>query len=396
MPSKLSFSYIIILVVVVAIALAVVIATLPKQNASNNQRNESFAANDSRGSNNSNSLTIISTSPNGSLIAGSKYLISPNPFTGQGSYTIQDGNNDDQNSANGIVVIKGLREGNYTVTQTEATGGYDRDKISKIVKISGSNGGSDTATFSNSLANLNNNESTTAQAKSIVYTAKFECGTIRGNEGPLRPGHYDTDIGIFNKQEFPIKITWLASDNDGRSTNSILKTLEPQSPTSILCQDLRKGLSNQTFVEGFAIIQVPLDPATLGMISGSGTTVVGRTSSGEINLLDVQVFYTANALDELPHSILIDKITFEITNDTSGKIPQSMMKKIVDISIPSNMSQISSPELDVKQELARQYGLADQELAGLQIEIKNVDVGVGTMIDDHAVSLSRLAPQASS
>jgi hypothetical protein len=108
------------------------------------------------------------------------------------------------------------------------------------------------------------------------------------------------------------------------------------------------------------------------------------------------VFYTANALDELPHSILIDKITFEITNDTSGKIPQSMMKKIVDISIPSNMSQISSPELDVKQELARQYGLADQELAGLQIEIKNVDVGVGTMIDDHAVSLSRLTPQASS
>jgi hypothetical protein len=396
MPSKRSFSYIIILVAVVAIALAMIIAMLPKQNASNNQRNESFAANGSRGSNNSNSLTIISTSPNGSLIVGSKYLISPNPFTGQGSYTIQDGNNDDQNSANGIVVIKGIREGNYTVTQTEATGGYDRDKISKIVKISGINGAYDTATFSNSLTNLNNNESTTAQAKSIVYTAKFECGTIHGNEGPLRPGHYDTDIGIFNKQEFPIKITWLASDNDGRSTNSILKTLEPQSPTSILCQDLRKGLSNQTFVEGFAIIQVPLDPATLAMISGSSTAVVGRTSSGEINLLDVQVFYTANALDELPHSILIDKITFEITNDTSGKIPQSMMKKIVDISIPSSMSQISSPELDVKQELARQYGLTDQELAGLQIEIKNVDVGVGTMIDDHAVSLSRLIPQASS
>src|SRR5919206_2554785 len=278
MPSKLSFSYIIILVVVVAIALAVVIATLPKQNASNNQRNESFAANDSRSSNNSNSLTIISTSPNGSLIVGSKYLISPNPFTGQGSYTIQDGNNDDQNSANGIVVIKGLREGNYTVTQTEATGGYDRDKISKIVKISGSNGGSDTATFSNSLANLNNNESTTAQAKSIVYTAKFECGTIRGNEGPLRPGHYDTDIGIFNKQEFPVKITWLATTNDGKSTNAILRTLTPQSSIGVVCKDLLRTFGNVNFTEGFVLIQVPLDPSIIGTLSGSGTTVIGRTS----------------------------------------------------------------------------------------------------------------------
>jgi hypothetical protein len=51
---------------------------------------------------------------------------------------------------------------------------------------------------------------------------------------------------------------------------------------------------------------------------------------------------------------------------------------------------------EVKQELAKKYSLTDQELAGLHIEIKGVDVGVGTMIDDHAVSLSRLVPQASS
>jgi hypothetical protein len=73
-----------------------------------------------------------------------------------------------------------------------------------------------------------------------------------------------------------------------------------------------------------------------------------------------------------------------------------MINKTLDINMPSNMSQISNPDVDVKHELAKQYGLTDQELAGLQMEIKNVDVGVGTMIDDHAVSLSRLTPQASS
>src|SRR5689334_20779118 len=110
MPSKLTFTFIILIVAVVATAVALLIAMPPKQNAVDNKPNESFAANDTRGSNNSNSLTIISISPNGSLIGESKFLISPSPFTGQGSYTIQDGSNDDQNSANGIVVIKGLRE----------------------------------------------------------------------------------------------------------------------------------------------------------------------------------------------------------------------------------------------------------------------------------------------
>jgi len=391
MLSKQKIAIIITVVAAIAITGMAVMLMSPRQ-AGNDRNTQSFAANDS-GGNNNNSLTIISIS-DGSLLGGSKYVISPNPFIGQGNYTIQDGGNFDENPSDGVIVIKGLRQGNFTVTQTGPPAAYERDRISKIVKISASNGGSDTAEFNNLPAFANNNESTFAQIKSIVYTAKFECGTIRGNEGPLRPGHYDTDIGIYNKQEFPIKITWLAAANDGRNTNSILKTLKPQSPASIVCQDLLRAFGNQNFVEVFALIQVPLDPDIIGTLSGNGTTVIGHTSTSEINLLDVQVFYTANALDELPHSVLVDKITFAIMNDTSGKIPHSIMTKTLDISVPSNMSQISDPELQVKEELAKQYGLKDQEFAGLQIEIKNVDVGVGTMIDDHAVSLSRLTPQA--
>jgi hypothetical protein len=231
------------------------------------------------------------------------------------------------------------------------------------------------------------------QIRNIAYNVKFECGMISGDEGPLRPGHYDTDIGIFNKQDFAVKVQWSATANDGRNTNSILRTLQPQSSTGIVCKDLRQVLgNNQSFVEGFAIINVPVELGLLGSLS-DGTTVFGR--AGDINILEVQAFYTANALDELPHEVLVDKITFVIVNDTSGKIPAEMIGKILDITVPSAMNEISDPEEKVKDALAGKYALSDQERAGLETEIRSVGVGVGTMIDDHAISLSKVMPQAS-
>jgi hypothetical protein len=247
-----------------------------------------------------------------------------------------------------------------------------------------------TTDATNSSSQQDNN---TQQIRNIIYNAKFECGTISGDEGPLRPGHYDTDIGIFNKQDFPVKIQWSATANNGMNTNSILRTLQPQTSTSMVCKELRQILgNNQSFVEGYVIINVPIEPGLLGSLSG-GSTVLGRT--GDINLLEVQAFYTANALAELPHEVLVDKIAFAIENDTSGKIPAEMIGRILDVTVPSKMGEISDPEQKVKDALAEKYALSDQELAGLMIEIKSVGAGVGSMIDDHAISLSKITPQAS-
>jgi hypothetical protein len=243
------------------------------------------------------------------------------------------------------------------------------------------------------LATNSSGRDNSTEIGNIIYNVKFECGTISGNEGPLRPGHYDTDIGILNKQDFAVKIQWSVTANDGRNTNSVLRTLQPQGVTGIVCKDLRQVLgNNQSFVEGFAIVNVPVEPGLLGSLSG-GTTALGRAE--DINILEVQAFYTANALDELPHEVLVDKITFAIANDTSGKIPQTMMKKILDVTLPSAINEISDPESKVKQTLAEKYALSEQELAGLEIEIQGVSVGVGTMIDDHAISLSKVTPEAS-
>lgn len=235
-------------------------------------------------------------------------------------------------------------------------------------------------------------QNNTQQIRNIIYNVKFGCGTISGDEGPLRPGRYDTDIGIFNKQDFAVKVQWSAAANNDKNTNSILRTLQPQASTGIVCKDLRQVLgNNQSFVEGFVIINVPVEPGLLGSLSG-GTTVLGRVE--DINILEVQAFYTANALDKLPSQVLVDKITFVIVNDTSGKIPAEMIGKTLGITVQSTMNEISDPEAKVKDALVEKYALSDQEVGRVKINIQNVGVSVDTMKDDHAISLSKVMPQA--
>jgi hypothetical protein len=375
-------------VVVVATAVVIVAAVFvasPGQNGTTT----SFATNSSTGT-----LTIITVS-GGSPIGGSTYVITPNPFdSSAANYTIQDGGSGDRNGAAGVVTMSGLQDGRYVVTQLEAPSGYQRDRLSKIVEIV--NQGDDVATF-NSISRSEGEQQQqngSTPIRNLTYTVKFECGTISGSEGPLRPGHYDTDIGILNKQEFPVKVMWSATPNDGSNTNSILRTLQPQGSTDIVCNDVRKVLRNdQRFVEGFVIINVPLEPGLLGTLS-EGTIILGRTIE-DINMLEVQAFYTANALAELPHQSYVDKITFAIVNDTSGKIPVPMIGKTLDITVSSEINQVSDPEMKVKSALAETYGLSEQELQALEVDIRDVSVGVGTMIDDHAISLSTVLPQAS-
>ena len=349
-------------------------------------------------SSNTSTLTIISVL-GGSLVRQSTYVISPDPFGNSRNYTIQDDGIADENNAAGIVQISGMPDGRYVVTQLEASPGYQSDKLSKLVEIK-EQGDDVVATFNNiaeqeyAQQQLQQNSTTTTPIRNLIYNVKFECGTISGDEGPLRPGHYDTDIGILNKQNFAAKIQWSITANDSKNTNSIIRTLEPQGSASIVCKDLQNILGNdQRFVEGFVIINVPLEPGLLASLS-DGTQVLGRNFEDINSLLEVQAFYTANALDELPHEVLVDKIMFAIVNDTSGKIPVEMIEKTLDINVPSSLNEISDPEIKVKDTLAEKYALSAQELANLQIEIRSVSVGVGTMIDDHAISLSTVMPQA--
>src|SRR5207245_9835174 len=53
----------------------------------------------------------------------------------------------------------------------------------------------------------------------IMYTTKFECDSIYADEGPLRPGQYDIDVSIFNKQKFKTTMLWNAIVNNGSASD---------------------------------------------------------------------------------------------------------------------------------------------------------------------------------
>ena len=345
-------------------------------------------------------LTIVSVS-NNSLAVQSEYIISPSPSGNYATYTIQDNESADENGTAGIVEISGLPDGRYIVRQIGgASSQYQTYGSPKIVAISNQNTNG-VVTFDNVRGQGGEQQqhhqlqNQTTSIRNLTYYVKFECGTISGNEGPLRPGHYDTDIGILNKQNFATQIQWSITANNSKNTNSIIRTLEPQGSINIVCKDLRNIIGNdQTFVEGFVIINVPLEPGLLGSLS-HGTQVLGRNLEEMNNFIEVQAFYTANALEQLPHTVYVDKITFRILNDASGKIPLEMMNKTLDITAPGDLNQISDPEIKVKDLVAARYGLSTQERTSLQVVIDNVSGSVGAMIDDHAISLSTVFPQAS-
>ena len=226
--------------------------------------------------------------------------------------------------------------------------------------------------------------------KDITYVAKFVCGSINDDNGPLRPGHYNTDISITNKQLSKISFLWTVSENDGPTSHSTLITLDYQKSTGLDCRDIKKvmGLeNNNTFVNGFVFVTIPQN------YNPANPNTVTQYSSEDINLLDVQVFFTANALDTLPHEVVLEKISFYVIGDETGKIPKNMIKTSLDVTLESKLNVISDTERKVKEILASTYAISENEFDKIDIRIKNISIGVGSMIDDHAISLSIVKPQ---
>lgn len=248
-----------------------------------------------------------------------------------------------------------------------------------------------------------NNQSTRGRSpefNSIMYSAKFVCGSIIGNQGPLRPGHYDTDISIYNKQKYPLKILWNAVVNNGSTTNAIIETLQPESAKGIICKDLTYllnfGNNTKDLIEGFLIIKVPLGGDVLSTTSNNaaGGYILQSANKDQLDdLIDVQAFYTANSLDRIAHATIIDKITFTILHDLSGKIPRTLLQKPLDISIPSELNTVYDEISRIRSFMAERFSLSNAESNNLELRIERTSVGVENSIDDHAISLFSVRPQ---
>src|SRR5919201_1521362 len=269
--------------------------------------------------------------------------------------------------------------------------------------------GSNMALLPNNSITQNDNINET-QLSAITYTAKFACGSVSKDVGMLTAGYYDTDVSVFNKQEYPVVMLLnLIVNNGNSSSNSIIKTVQPQKPTAISCKDML-GLFNikaKDVVEGFATITVQLDNGILGSLSSSGMisafTPAPRSlsSQAQINLLDVRVFYSVNSFSlggpaAATHmqNLLVDKITFSILNDTSKKIPDSMLLKVLYATVDSQTDAIFDPKAQVKRLLADKFHLSNSDLTGVKLKIYDVNTGASMMLDRHAIASLQVQPRA--
>jgi len=288
------------------------------------------------------------------------------------------------------------RKGNITISNVDTPKTGNSDSLPGILQIKNMN--TETLTFDKNRTNLNStiNSSYQANIGTIRYTPKFVCGTISSNNGPLRPGYYDTDISIFNKQNYPIKLLWNVVVSDGPSSNAIIKHLSAETSTKISCSDLQVLISNNTnFLEGFIVIVLPISGNILGAFpdpSGNGVSILRPVDDTNADLIDVQVFYTANALPNLPQNMITENVAFQIIADPSNKIPQTSLNRELEISFVSDPNKVYDPENRTKMFLAKEHGMSGIEVNNLKIKINRTDVVTSYQQDDHAISSSRINP----
>jgi hypothetical protein len=235
-----------------------------------------------------------------------------------------------------------------------------------------------------------------SSVKTVTYTPKFLCGNVTASEGPVRPGHYDTDISILNKQVFPIKLFMNAIPNDGKSSNSIIKILEAESAMGITCRDIFPLVTDsKNLTEGFLLLTLPISGNMINAFpdpNNPEASILRSIDELQANLIDVQVFYTANALPQIPSEVIFNKIEFRILSDPSGKIPQAFLSKLLEVTLISNADQIYDQVSRVKSLLKDRFSLSVSEANSINIQIEKSEIDSLFTKDDHAISSSRLNP----
>jgi hypothetical protein len=370
----------------------------------NNNNNNVFAyslnRNSSLSSNNnitssSSSLIIEKVDEKNNPIGGATFLITPNPFTNRSNLAVTDDNAEDANRTSGIVLLPNIIPRQYTISEIVAPNGYTKDISVKTVSIN-------TQSTSTPTTVMFEGHQLNSDSNRLEYTARFICGAITEEEGPLRPGRYNSDINIFNRQSFPISFFWKAvatSQEEQSDTNFRIRSLEPGASISLSCKDIKASIqtyandTGEKFFEGIMTINVDVDSSILGSISSSSEGVLNTISGAQdesLNVLSVDAIYTVNALKVASREIILQLIEYSINKEQSGKIPTDIISKILSVTVPIRTNETVNPDQQVRNILKKEFSLSLEESKTLDITIRNLSLGVGALDDNHALSLQRI------
>jgi hypothetical protein len=358
-------------------------------------RNLSLLSNNNTTTSSSPSLIIEKVDEKNNLIGGATFLITPNPYTNGSNLAVTDDNAEDVNRTSGVVLLSNIIPRQYTISEIVAPDGYIKDISVKTVSINTqSTSSSTTVMFEGHPLNSDSNR--------LEYTARFICGTITGEEGPLRPGRYNSDINIFNRQSFPISFFWKAvsTSPEQNDTNFRIRNLEPGGSVSLSCKDIQASIpiyandTGEKFFEGIMTINVDVDSSILGSISSSREGVLNTISGAQdesLNVLSVDAIYTVNALKVASREIILQLIEYSINKEhESGKIPKDIISKILSVTVPIRTNETVNPDQQVRSVLMKEFSLSLEQSKTLDITIRNLSLGVGALDDNHALSLQRI------
>ncbi|HSA75454.1 MAG TPA: hypothetical protein VLE21_04630 [Candidatus Nitrosocosmicus sp.] len=259
--------------------------------------------------------------------------------------------------------------------------------------------------------NVTDSNSKLSQSEVTVnYYARFNCGSIDDDSGPLRPGKYDSDITIFNKKEFPITIIWkaIAIDQQYKSNFNILN-IPPESIVNINCAKIfpfsqanlvvdsaapANSTANNTnnlsngFTEGIIKIEITINDGLLVnnfLNNQIGNMVINASEIGD--LVNVDVLHTVNTLDDLNKEALYLKTDFSILSN-DGKRTDNLTA-IFNI----NPDEIINPLNLIKNKLDSPIANNTHSNTDTSnILITNSEIISNTYTDNHALTVQKVEP----
>jgi hypothetical protein len=289
----------------------------------------------------------------------------------------------------------------FFVTQFLILGGGSGDMVGNNVL-----GQTNTITTATATNATNSNPNLSQSEVTVNYYARFNCGSINSDSGPLRPGKYDSDITIFNKKEFPITVIWkaIAVDQQYKSNFNILN-IPPESIVNINCAKIfpfsqanldnpanstatnTNNLSNR-FAEGIVIIEITINDGLLVnnfLNNQIGNMVINASEIGD--LVNVDVLHTVNTLDDLNKEALYLITDFSILSNDEKRTDN--LTAIFNI----KPDEITNPVDLIKNKLDSELGNNTNTTTDeSKILISNTEIISNTYTDNHALTVQKVEP----
>lgn len=234
--------------------------------------------------------------------------------------------------------------------------------------------------------------------KTVNYYARFNCGTISDDSGPLRPGKYDSDITIFNKKSYPITVIWKAIEiNQQERTNFNILNIPSENIVNINCAKIfpiqDKNATNsipalsKKFTEGIIKLEISVDNGLLvnNFLNNQQANIILNES--EIgNLINVDVLHTVNTLDDLNKEVVYLKADFSILPKDNNKI--SNFTVVFHI----NPDEIVDPLSMIKKKISENNTTEKIDINTSEISLRDTEIISDTLTDNHALTVQRVDP----